>query len=528
MGFVIDLRNQKILSTIFANEFFSDLQFSQDAKLLFIHSFEAHNHGVSIDKINAWDIQKAQWAHSYWKSEFDEQSYIYPSVSSPAISPDGKRIAAGYGNLLQIRDVQTEELLQSFKGHTSKITSVAFSKDGSQLATFDMDGVVQLWNSQTGQRLSKFSLKLLETQGLKLSFSVDNKHLLAIYDDSAQQTIDLQTGQVQGPFIPELEPLAMVLHQQGYSQFGYRDVALTISPDGKTLAVSSGIVLLWDIQTQKLIAVLENPGNIPLRELQFDPSGRLLAGIADYQIVLWDTTSSDQPNLAQVFGTFVDVDWPKGLSFSANGRYFAVGRGGEVEIWNVETAQKVKTLQMNGNAEYVDDTEFLENDQSLYTLVEMEMAENDTGVNSQIQIWNIETSQVISSMPIFGHRPSTSAFRWPLFAFENGDNNQNNWIEIWNLETKTLKKIAIGYKPIFFSEHKDLLFLISSDENQFYIWNMDIGKHVYTSPQIGELPYLQYNLELLHASNFVALHGYRDGIVQLFDINAIIDEARQP
>lgn len=524
--FVIDLKNQKILASISGTEtYLSGLQFSSDTQFLFYRRHETYNHGFS-DNVSSWDIEQDRLAHSYWESEFLPELYHNASISNPTISPDGKRIAVGYDKLLQIRDVQTAELLQSFKGHTSRITSVSFNSDGSKLASVDIDGVVQLWDSQTGQKLRKFSLKL-ETQVLKLSFLEDDKQLIATCDDSSQQTIDLKTGWIQGPMMPTIDPLAMILHQQGYSQFDYSEVALTISPDGKTLAVGSETVLLWDIQTQKIIGVLENSANVSLLELQFDPTGRLLAGITHYQTLLWDTTASTQPNLAKVFGPLVDPYWRKGLSFSPNGKYIAVGGSSDVEIWDVETAQKIKTLRASGNPRFVDDTQFLEDGHSLFSVVEMERAENATGVNSQAQIWDIETGQLTRSIDLFGNSPYSSAFRWPFFAFQNIENNQKYWVEIWNLETKTSKKIDGWLGPTFFSKNSNLLFGVTG--GQFSIWQVETGKLIYTSSELEHDPvYLKYSLDLLHASNFVATYGYMYGIVQLYDISAIIDEAYKP
>lgn len=524
---VIDLKNQKIITSILGTEeYLSGVQFSSDAKLLFFRRHEIYNHGFA-DQVAAWDIYQNQLAHFYWQSENSE------TITNPAISPDGKWIVAGYDNLLQIRNVQTGKLLQSIKGHNNTITSVAFSKDGSQLASVDTDGIVYLWNSYTRQRLASFLLKI-KTQVVQLSFSDDGQQVLATFESGDSQAINLQTGQVQAVHAPTIDPFALGLHQQGYSQLDYGDVALTISPDGKTLAVGSGAILLWNIQTHNLSGVLESPHIFTMWEMQFDPTGRLLAGITDYETLLWDTTATTQPNLAKALGP-ANRDLRYGLSFSPDGKRLAFGHGTNIEIWDVETSKLVKTLQINSAKNFVYGTQFSADNQSIYVVTDTPASVKDkygNGVIIQVQIWNIETSRMtrLIEIPSINLSSDTFALHWPFFAFENHDvDKAKDWIEIWDLETGNSKKVNSWLNPKIFSENSDLLFGISALGENFCVWQVDAGKLVYTSPELGEDPtHLKYNLDSLQPSNFVAVHGYHNGIVQLFDISAILDYARQP
>ena len=60
-------------------------------------------------------------------------------------------------------------------GHTSSIRSVAFSPDGTQLATSSSDNTIRLWNVSSGRELRRF-----EGRGLKstsVAFSPDGTQL---------------------------------------------------------------------------------------------------------------------------------------------------------------------------------------------------------------------------------------------------------------------------------------------------------------------------------------------------------------
>ena len=76
------------------------------------------------------------------------------SVVSVAFSPDGTLLATGDTSpevrLWQVADGQAFLLLQ---GHTNLVSSVAWSPDGQTLATSSHDQTVRLWNTHTGQCL---------------------------------------------------------------------------------------------------------------------------------------------------------------------------------------------------------------------------------------------------------------------------------------------------------------------------------------------------------------------------------------
>ena len=70
-----------------------------------------------------------------------------------AFSPDGTRIASGSDdNTVRLWDAATGQPIgHPLTGHTDAVSSVAFSPDGTRIASGSGDNTVRLWDAATGQ-----------------------------------------------------------------------------------------------------------------------------------------------------------------------------------------------------------------------------------------------------------------------------------------------------------------------------------------------------------------------------------------
>jgi len=168
-----------------------------------------------------------------WSSPI--QAHHKERVTSVAFSPDGSKLASGSGdNTVKLWDSATGKELAS-SGHTSYVTSVAFSPDGSKLASGSDDKTVKLWDVATGKELASFSGHT--SYVTSVAFSPDGSKLASGSDDNTVKLWDIAAGKELATFSGHTSDVTSV----------------AFSPDGSKLASGSGdkTVKLWDSATGK-------------------------------------------------------------------------------------------------------------------------------------------------------------------------------------------------------------------------------------------------------------------------------------
>ena len=130
-------------------------------------------------------------------------------------SPDGT-IFVNEGpeesGLVDIRDATTGTSVRSFHGHDFDVNDVAFSSDGSMLATTGDDGAVRVWDPATGDKLFAFQdengASGREVRVGAPSFSPDGSRLAAVWPDDVVRVFDVATGEV----VHKIEGVGRVEH----------------------------------------------------------------------------------------------------------------------------------------------------------------------------------------------------------------------------------------------------------------------------------------------------------------------------
>ncbi len=99
---------------------------------------------ASSMSICVWDLHSARAVHTL---------YQFGHITGLAFGPDGRWLAATVNRTVIVWDVEAQRSRFRAEGHAADVTAVAFSRDGSRLASGSSDGAIRLWDASTGAPL---------------------------------------------------------------------------------------------------------------------------------------------------------------------------------------------------------------------------------------------------------------------------------------------------------------------------------------------------------------------------------------
>lgn len=98
------------------------------------------------------------------------------SSSFMAISPDSSILAAALFNKIDLWSLPDGNLLATLEGHTSQITCLAFTPDGSKLLSTQYDTTIRVWSIPDGESLDDIHT---EEKVKNIAFSPDGSYLIS-------------------------------------------------------------------------------------------------------------------------------------------------------------------------------------------------------------------------------------------------------------------------------------------------------------------------------------------------------------
>jgi eukaryotic-like serine/threonine-protein kinase len=385
------------------------------------------------------------------------------SGGTPALcfSPDGRRIALAFMKEVEVVDLADPSVVRRFGDYPSFVYTVAFSPDGTKLATGGALAPTRIWDLESGKILMRF----YDPGARAVAFSPDGK-LFAMCPGQTGgiQVFDSASGDERG----------------GFRASQTNSIAFT--PDGTGLASgdAQGLIKLWDLKLTSPIGFRHRARDSStwkwIQAVAFHPDGKLIAtGCRDNAVRLWD----DQGNLVRTWegptprgNYWEDAIWS--LALSPDGKQVVAGQSlGKVLRFDIGTGKELPPL-VQGN-------------DRVMAVAFGPQGELATASGRRIQLWNAGSGQPIHQIDAgFGTLVTSLAFNHDgtRLACGIGDDEWTiapGGVAVWETATgRTLFSIPVphdGVRGVAFSPDGRHVAAVNSD-GFLVVWNTEGGQEV--------------------------------------------------
>ena len=371
-------------------------------------------------------------------------------VYSVAFSPDGTMIAtASKDNTVKLWSADGKTPIKTLKEHSDYVNHVVFSPVDSQIiATASNDNTVKIWDIGNTENPAPKTLEHNENVN-GVAFSLDGLTIATASNDDTVKLWSTADGRELKTFKHDNDVMSVAFNPKNRRM-------IATAGDSKTAK-------LWNIEEGRNFATFEGHSS-PVYSVAFSPDGKKIATASlDKTVRLWDTKDNDEP-----FRIFRSRSPFTSVAFSPDGTNMAAaGWDKMVRLWNVESGKELQVSK--GHYGFIDSVVFSPDGETVAS----------ASKDNTVKLWTVENIEGIEEpLRTFSHDAIVEGFALSPDGQTIASGIRDQTIKLWDIKDsgKPLKTFS-GHSgfvySVAFNPKNSRIIASGSGDKTIKLWNAE-------------------------------------------------------